>query len=459
MKSVNENMDIDPKIFRAYDIRALSSELGPHAVERIARAVVAKTGADTVVIGRDMRETSPELAAAAIRGVIASGADAIDIGLCSTPLFYYAVGTQFAAAPAAGAGIMITASHNPKEYNGMKLERGDMRSIGMGEGMEEVRELALSGDLPDKAEGNVMEADVREEYVAELLSLVPKREIGKFDVVCDAGNGMAGHVAPAVLSAYGLKKSKKLYFELDGSFPNHVPNPVDPKNLAALCEAVKKGKADVGVAFDGDADRVGFVDEKGAPVRGDIMTAILAAEVLASHPGSAVLYDLRSSRAVGEAIAEAGGKPVMCRVGHSYIKGKMRELDACFAGELSTHYYFSDTFFAESSDLAMLYVLRAMKRTGKKLSELAAPLMRYAHSGEINFPVKDKDGLMKKIEERYAPKGKIDRLDGLRFDFPDWWFNIRASNTEPVVRLCLEAADEKMMEEKVAEVSGIIANT
>ncbi len=451
-------MSIDPSIFKAYDIRALASELTPEIAERVGRALVKMTGAETVVVGRDMRETSPALSEAVIRGIVKSGADVVDIGLCSTPLFYYAVGTQFAEAPAAGAGIMVTASHNPKEYNGFKLERGDLSSIGQGSGMEEMRELVEAGNFKDAAEGNVIESDLRGEYAAKLLSIVGKRETGKPALVSDAGNGMAGHVAPAVLEAYGLGRSKKLFFELDGSFPNHVPNPVDPQNLSALAKAVKETGAGIGAAFDGDADRVGFVDERGLPVRGDIVTAIIAAEVLRRHPGSPVLYDLRSSRAVAEAISEAGGRPVMSKVGHSHIKNAMRELGACFAGEFSTHYYFADFFGAESSDLALLYILGAMKRTGKKLSELAAPLMRYSHSGEINFKVKNKEALMAALQARYGKDGKAISIDGLRFDFPDWWFNVRASNTEPVVRLNLETGSDTETKRRIEEISEVISN-
>ena len=428
-------MPIEPKIFKAYDIRGLADEVTPEVAARLGRAAVQYTGASVVVVGRDMRQTSPQLLKALIAGITAAGADVVNIGLTSTPMFYYAVGAQFAVGrgetSAKGAGVMVTASHNPKEYNGFKIERSDLLSIGQGSGMEEIRDLVMKNEFVDMPEGNVMEIDVREEYVAKHLEIVLRRDVGSPRVVFDAGNGMAGHVTPGIIKAYGLdRKGKKLFFDPDGSFPNHVPNPVDPKNLAAAIAAVQKEKADVGVAYDGDADRVGFVDETGAPVRGDIVTAVLAAEVLLDHPGGAVLYDLRSSRAVPEAIKAAGGVPVISRVGHSFVKAKMHELDACLAGEFSTHYYFKDFFFAESSDLAMLYILKAMKRTGKTLSALVAPLLRYHHSGEINFPVKDKDGLMKKLEAAYAPAAKEAlRLDGLRFDFGSWWFNVRASKT------------------------------
>lgn len=388
----------------------------------------------------------------------------VNIGLTSTPMFYYAVGAQFGGADGddavRGAGIMVTASHNPKEYNGFKMVRGNLLPIGEGSGMEDIKNLVMSKDFVDGAEGNVMDIDVREEYVAKHLDLVLRRDVGGPRVVFDAGNGMSGYVTPGIIKAYGLeKKCKKLFFEPDGSFPNHEPNPIKPENLVALAAAVQKEGADLGVSYDGDSDRVGFVDENGRQIRGDIVTALIAPEVLAEYPGSPVLYDLRSSRVVDEAVKAAGGKPVMSRVGHAFIKAQMNELNACFAGEFSTHYYFKDYFFAESSDLAVLYVLKIMKRTGKKISELVAPLMRYSHSGEINFPVKDKAGLMKELEARYgATVDKVLRLDGLRFDYDSWWFNVRSSNTEPLVRLCLEANTEEEMKAKVEEVSSIIRN-
>ena len=456
-------MNIEPKIFKAYDIRGLAqSELPPELAERVGRAVVEFTGADVVVVGRDMRTTSPQLLKSLIAGITAAGADVVNIGLTSTPMFYYAVGAQFGGADSGasvkGAGIMVTASHNPKEYNGFKMVRANLLPIGEGSGMEEIKNLVMSKEFKDGAEGNVMDIDVREEYVAKHLDLVLRRDVGGPRVVFDAGNGMSGYVTPGIIKAYGLeKKSKKLFFEPDGSFPNHEPNPIKPENLIALANAVRKEKADLGVAYDGDSDRVGFVDENGEQIRGDIVTALIAPEALAEYPGAAVLYDLRSSRVVAEAIKAAGGKPVMSRVGHAFIKAQMNKLDACFAGEFSTHYYFKDFFFAESSDLAVLYILRIMKRTGKKISELVAPLMRYVHSGEINFSVKDKDGLMKELESVYGGQVKeVLRLDGLRFDFDSWWFNVRASNTEPLVRLCLEAKTEDEMKAKVEEVSLII---
>jgi len=461
-------MKIDPKIFKAYDIRGFASdEITPELAELVGRAVVAYTGAKVVVVGRDMRETSLELSMALIKGIVASGSDVVDIGLTSTPMFYYAVGAQFEnnGNPSAssglglspsGAGIMVTASHNPKEYNGFKIVQGDLEPIGEGSGMDKIRDLVIAGNFSDAPEGNVMETDVREEYVAKHLEIVPRRDIGGPRVVFDAGNGMAGFVAPGIIKAYGLeKKCRKMFFELDGAFPNHEPNPVKSENMAALAAMVRKESADLGVAYDGDADRVGFVDETGEPVRGDLMTALFAGEVLRTHPGATVLYDVRSSRAVPEAIKAAGGNPIMCRVGHAFIKKQMRENGAWFAGELSMHYYFRDFFIAESSDLAMLYVLAAMKRTGKKLSELVAPLKKYSHSGEINFPVKDKDAALAALKKKYSD-GKLDRLDGVRIDYPSWWFNVRASNTEPLVRLNLEAETKEEMDARVEEITKII---
>jgi phosphomannomutase len=452
-------MKTSPNIFKAYDIRGLApQEITPELAEAVGRAMVAYSGAQVMVVGRDMRPTSAELAAALVKGIVKAGADVVDIGLTSTPMFYYAVGAQFGGVRGEGAGVMVTASHNPKEYNGFKMVLSDLEPIGEGNGMEHIRELVMTGNFTDASEGNVMEVDVREEYVAKHLALVLRRDIGSPCVVFDAGNGMAGYVAPGIIKAYGLeKKCRKLFFELDGTFPNHVPDPLKPENLTAIIAMVRKERADLGVAYDGDADRVRMIDETGAPVGGDIMAALLAGEVLRQHPGAIVLYDVRSSRAVPETIAAAGGKPVMCRVGHAFIKKQMHETGAWFAGELSTHYYYRDFFMAESSDLAVLHTLVIMKRTGKKLSELVAPINKYFHSDEINFSVKDKDALMKRLNETYAPLAdETIRIDGLRFEFSSWWFNIRASNTEPLVRLNLEARTKEEMDAKVGEVSSII---
>jgi phosphomannomutase len=448
----------DPKIFKAYDIRGLAGEITPELAELVGRAMVAYTGADVIVVGRDMRKTSPDLLKALVKGVTAAGADVVNIGLTSTPMFYYAIGMQFENDPSHGAGVMVTASHNPKEYNGFKLERGNVLSIGAGSGMEDIRELVMKGQFADKAEGNVMEIDVREEYVAKHLELVPRREVGQPRVVFDAGNGMSGYVTPGIIKAYGLdRKCKKLFFEPDGSFPNHEPNPAKRENLAWAIEAVQKENSDLGVVYDGDADRVGFIDETGKAVRGDLVTALLAAEVLRKYPGAPVVYDAVSSRIVKETIAAAGGKPVVSKVGHAFIKENMRKTDACFGGEASTHYYFKDFFMAESSDLAMLMILKIMKQSGKKLSQLIAPLMRYHHSGEINFSVKDKDAVIKALADKYENGAKeVSRLDGLRVDYASWWFNVRASNTEPLVRLNLEAETEEEMKAKVEEITSII---
>lgn len=468
--AVNEYMKIEPKIFKAYDIRGLASnEITPEVAERTGRAVVKLTQADVVVVGRDMRKTSPELLKALIAGITAAGADVINIGLASTPLFYYAVGRQFedegnpstssglGLAPS-GAGIMVTASHNPKEYNGLKMERGNVLSIGAGSGMEEIKDMVMNAEFTDGPEGNVMEIDARQEYVDHHLEIVPRRDIGSPRIVLDAGNGMSGHVTPLILKAYGLdRKCKKLFFDPDGSFPNHEPNPVKPENLVWVIEAVKKEKADLGVAFDGDSDRVGFVDETGAIVRGDIMTALIATEVLRKYPGSSVVYNLVSSNVVKETIAAAGGKPVMSAVGHAFIKEMMHKTNACFAGEPSTHYFFKDFFYAESSDMAMLLALKIMKRTGKKLSELVAPLMKYFHSGEINFKINDKEGLMKKLEEKYSSLATdIIKIDGLRCEFGSWWFSVRASNTEPLVRLNVEAKSKEELDAKVGELTKMV---
>lgn len=443
---------MEPKIFKAYDIRGLyPSEINGSVARLIGRALATHTGAKKVIVGIDMRESSPELEDGLVSGLVQQGVDVVKIGLSTTPMLYFA-SWQIEA----DAAVMITASHNPAEWNGMKFCLKDAVPIGEGSGMEEIKALALAGEFPaaEKA-GTVSENNAfRKEYLSYMERFF-KKGGPKRKVVVDFGNGM-GVLDKAFFEQFPQDiEAVYLYDTLDGNFPNHEANPLKTETLAALQERVVAEKADLGIAYDGDADRVGFVDETGTIVPMDYPIALLAKEVLKKDPGSLILMDLRSSNAVREAIEEAGGQVHRCRVGHSLIKKQMREEGAVFAGELSGHYFFSENSKAEMTTFAVATLLNLMNETGKKMSALVADLKRYAHSGEINSEVADKDAVMAKLKEKYQD-GELDELDGIRIDYPDWWFNVRASNTEPKLRLNLEAKTKELMEEKRDEVLGII---
>lgn len=445
---------VSPAIFKAYDIRGLSpGEIDARIARRIGAAFVRFTGARVIAVGRDMRETSPALTEAAIAGIRSQGADVVDLGLVSTPIFYFGV----AGYPEHGAGIMVTASHNPAKYNGFKLVRRGAAPIGAGSGMEEFRDLVFSAEeFPSRKEGELRLHDPRPDYLQKIFSLVPPERLAPFRIAVDAGNGMAGVIISELFDRIPGELFP-LYTELDGTFPNHEANPLKTETLTDLRKEVAARRADLGVAFDGDADRVGFVDEKGEPIPGDLLAALLVPRLLRSAAGAAVLYDVRCSWVVKEEILRAGGKSVMTPVGHGNVKKIMRETGAVFGAELSMHYYFRDLFTVESGDLTMLHLLALMTESGKRLSELVAPLRRYAHSGEINFEVRDKEGILRRLEERYAREAQeVIRIDGLRMDFADWWLSVRLSNTEPLLRLNLEAKERGVMEEKKAEVTALI---
>lgn len=440
-------------IFKAYDIRGIfPDEITPEIVRKVGFAVVRFTGAKTVAVGRDMRPSGDVLFPALCEGIAAAGARIVDVGLVSTPLFYFAVQHY----PAHDAGVMVTASHNPAQYNGLKLLHGDGAPIGGDSGLLEIERMVREMADIDSVAYEVERFDALSAYVARLYELVLPDSIAPLRVVVDAGNGMAGHVAPAVFAGLSCHLMP-IFFELDGTFPHHEANPIKPENMRDLQRMVLETGADIGVAFDGDADRVGFVDERGEIVSGDIMTALIAREVLRDHPGQRVLYDLRSSKAVAEVVREAGGVPAMTRVGHSFIKKQMREEHAVCAGEVSGHYYFSAFGNLDVSDYALLLVLRMLSREQQPFSVLVSAVKRYAHSGEINFDVQDKQLVIDRLISVY--KDRAERLydfDGILCDFGDWWFNVRPSNTEPVLRLNMEARDETMLAEKKMEVIGHI---
>jgi len=433
-------------IFKAYDIRGVvPDELDASIAYRIGRAAARFLDADTLVIGRDARRSSPELFEAAVRGVRDEGVDVIDLGLVSTPMLYYGVDHL-----GAGGGIMLTASHNPGHYNGFKLCREHAIPIGEATGLKEIEAITAAidpGDAPKAERGSLREVDLREGYADHVLSVGTGRPSLK--IAIDCGNGMASVGLEPLLARLDLEV-ERLYFEPDGTFPNHEADPLKVENLRDVSAAVRRSGAALGVAFDGDGDRAVFVDDTGEPIPSDLVTGLLARYQLARHPGGRVLYDLRSSRVTAEEIEAAGGVAEMCRVGHSFVKARMREVGAIFAGELSGHMYFrfSPTLVADDGTAALVAILDVLAAEKRPLSELVAPLRRYSASGEINRRVEDIPGILAAIEAEHGDADEISHLDGLLVRYPDWWFNLRPSNTEPVLRLNLEAKTEPEMIER-----------
>ena len=434
-------------IFKAYDIRGLvDKELTPDFAFAtgiaVARFLEQSREPGTVVIGEDMRPSSPTLATAFAAGVTSQGLDVIRIGLASTDMLYFASGKLNLP------GAMFTASHNPAEYNGIKLCLSGARPIGKESGLVTIENYVRDGaPMAMRNVGVEKTQNMLEEYVDHLLTLVDVSSIRPLKIVIDAGNGMGGYTAPAVFQRLNADVVE-MYFELDGTFPNHEANPIEPSNLVDLQKAVKKHKADIGLAFDGDADRCFLVDEKGALVNPSALTALIATRELAKNPGASIIYNLISSRAVKEVVEESGGTAIRSRVGHSYIKKLMAETNAVFGGEHSGHFYFRDFWRADSGMLAALHAIAALVESKKSLSELLKTFNRYHSSGEINSTVKDAASAMKKIEEIYGSGDgvEVDHLDGLTVSHADWWFNLRASNTEPLLRLNVEASAKSRME-------------
>ena len=442
------------QIFKAYDIRGtVPDQIDASVCGRIGAAFARFTGASSIVMARDMRPSGVELSAAFAEGAMAQGADVVDLGLASTDLIYYAAGKLDVP------GAMFTASHNPAGYNGIKLCLPGAKPVGEETGLVEIKALveqAMSaGDLPSAEQrGSRTELDLVTEYAAHVRSFVDVASLTPLTVIADTANGMGGYVAPRVFE--GLPFDVEYLFpELDGTFPNHPADPINHANLTALRARVTEAAADIGLAFDGDADRVVLVDEGGRPISGSLTTALLAAVFLDRNPGSTILYNAICSKAVPEVILEHGGVPVRTRVGHSFIKQVMLETGAVFGGEHSAHYYFRDNYRADSGLIASVLVLEQLCITGRTLSELLAPLDRYADSGEINSKVTDPQAVIKHIADHYAT-AKLDWLDGLTVDLDDWWFNVRASNTEPLLRLNLEARTRKECEAHTDEVLAMI---
>jgi phosphomannomutase len=444
------------KIFKAYDVRGVvPDELDAAVAEATGAAFVRLTGAKTIVTLHDMRTTSQPLAEALGRGAASQGADVIYGGLGSTDMVYYASG--FLDIP----GVMITASHNPAKYNGMKLCRAGARPVGIETGLAEIKQLVADG-VPafDGTPGTVNSRDLLPGYAEYLKKLVDISGIRPLTVVVDAGNGMAGYTVPTVFEGLPINVIP-LYFELDGTFPNHEANPIEPANLRDLQQAVKEHRADIGLAFDGDADRCFVVDERGEIVSPSVLTALIAARELAREPGGTVIHNLITSRAVPELIGEHGGAAVRTRVGHSFIKAKMAETNAIFGGEHSGHFYFRDFWFADSGMLAALHTLAALGRDDRPLSSILADFARYASSGEINSEVADQAATTQRVKDVYAaqPGVATDELDGLTVSGDTWWFNLRPSNTEPLLRLNVEAANEVEMAAIRDEVLGLVRGT
>ncbi|GAA1619474.1 phosphomannomutase/phosphoglucomutase [Nonomuraea maheshkhaliensis] len=439
------------KIFKAYDVRGVvPDELDEPAAEAVGAAFVEVTGAGSVVVAHDMRESSPPLAEAFIRGARSRGADVVHAGLGSTDLLYYASGSL--GLP----GVMFTASHNPARYNGMKMCRSGAVPIGGDSGLTEIRDRAAELVGATFAPGgSVIGKDLLAGYADHLRALVDLRGIRPLKVVVDAGNGMGGHTVPAVFGGLPIELTP-LYFELDGSFPNHEANPLEPQNLVDLQRAVVEQGADLGLAFDGDADRCWVIDERGESVSPSAITALVAARELAKHPGATIIHNLITSLGVPEIVREHGGVPVRTRVGHSFIKAEMARTGAVFGGEHSAHYYFRDFWYADSGLLAAMHVLAAVGEQDSPLSEVVGAYSRYHASGEVNSAVSDQAEALRRVREEFAGRGEFDELDGLTVTGSGWWFNLRASNTEPLLRLNAEAADETKMTAIRDEVLAIV---
>ena len=445
---------LDPKVFKAYDVRGIyPAELDEEGAYAVGRAYVEHFEPRAIAVGRDMRLASPTMAAAVMDGAADGGADVRDLGLVGTEMVYFAVSEL-----ALDGGICVTASHNPKEYTGMKIVRRGALPVGGDSGLEDVRARAAAGFGDVARRGEIAPVDVWPGFVDKCLSFVDTDAIRPLKVVIDAANGMAGVMLPPVLERLPQLDVVTCYFEPDGSFPNHEPNPLLPENRGFIEQRTREEGADLGVAYDGDADRCFFVDDTGEFVPGDFVTALLAEAVLAKEAGAKVIYDVRASWAVPRAIEAAGGQALVNRVGHAFIKHRIRKEDAAFAGEVSAHYYFRDFSQADTGIVPFLVMLELISRRAAKLSEILQPFReRYFLTGEINTPVDDVPLKLQELKERYAAEGgRISHLDGLSVDFDDWHFNVRPSNTEPLLRLNLEALSQREMEARRDEVLSVI---
>ena len=444
-------------MFKTYDVRGVSpSPLSPEVAYKVGRALVLELGVEAIAVGRDMRTTGQLLSGSLIDGIRDQGADVTDLGLVSTDALYFTVG-KFGFP----AGVMITASHNPPEYNGFKVCRAEARAVSFEDGISQIRDRVVANNFPPLAtnRGALITKDVLEEYADHVLGLVDVSAIKPLRIAIDAGNGMGGKTSPVVFGRLPVEVTP-LYFELDGTFPNHLANPLEPENVRDLQKAVVEGGLDLGIAFDGDADRMFLIDDKGNAVGGDMVTAMVAIALLKQHPGAAICYNLISSKSVPEIISAHGGRPIRTPVGHSLIKKIMREEDAVFGGEHSGHFYFRDNWYADSGVIAALTVLQLVSERGQPVSEILAPLDTRFRSGEINTRVNDAKSIIATIEQRYvAQGGSVDHLDGVTIEFATWWFSLRASNTEPLLRLNVEADDPDLLATKTVELQTLIAGS
>ena len=447
------NNVVKPSIFGAYDVRGVYGvDLHEETAYLIGRAAAQYLDVPEIAVGRDMRLSSPQIAAELIRGITDQGVNAIDLDMTTTDGLYFAVG-KFKYA----AGAMVTASHNPGKYNGIKFCRAEAYPISKDTGLADIRDLAISGNFAQPAKkGEVIKRDITEDYVQHALSFIDVKKIKPLKVVIDAGNGMAGKIIPEVFKHLPCELVP-LYFELDGNFPHHPASPIEPENMADAQKKVLETKADIGAAFDGDADRMFPIDEHGTIVDGSQVTEVVANSLLHKHPGSTVLYNLIVSKSVPALIKNLGGTALRTRVGHSFIKADMRRVNGIFGGEHSGHFYFRDNWFADSGLISLLIMLELVSVEDKPLSEIIKPLDRGVRSGEINSTISDAKARLQALEEHYG-KGAtlVDKLDGLTVEYKDWWFNVRSSNTEPLLRLNVEADNEALMREKRDEVLAFI---
>jgi phosphomannomutase len=445
---------LEPKVFKAYDVRGIyPDELDEEGAYAIGRAYAEHFEPRKIAVGWDMRVSSPAMAAAAVRGAAEAGVDVLELGLVGTEMLYFAVGDL-----GLDGGIEVTASHNPKQYTGMKIVRRGALPVGGESGLLDIRDRALAGFDTSQCQslGHVERYDVWPAFVERVLSFVDVEAIEPLRVVIDAANGMAGTMLPSVLERLPVE-GVRCYFEPDGTFPNHEPNPLLPENREFIVRKTLEERADLGVAFDGDADRCFFVDDSGGFVPGDFVTALLAESILEKEPEAKVIYDLRASWAVPETVERAGGVALVNRVGHAFIKHRMRKEDATFAGEVSGHYYFRDFSQADSGVVPFLLVLELVSKKGQKLSEILRPYReRYFITGELNTPVEDVPLKLQELKERFGREGDVSHLDGISVEAEDWHMNVRPSNTEPLLRLNLEARSKELMEAKRDEVLDLI---
>ena len=453
---------MDASIFKAYDVRGkYPDQMDEDLAYRIGRALPqvledlegTPTAEQRIAVGRDMRESAPEMAERYARGIADSGADVLDIGMVGTEMLYWTVGSR-----ELDGGLMCTASHNPKAYTGAKIVKKGALALSGDSGIGELRELVSEGEPgpPANEPGEIDTEDIGDPFRKDALGYIDPKAIRPLKVMLDGGNGMAGPMVGPILDDLPLDQ-ERAYWEPDGEFPDHEPNPLIEENRRFIIDKVKETGADLGIAWDGDADRCFFIDDTGQFVDGDFLTTLLAESVLRKDPGAAILYDVRASRAVADVVESAGGHPYVNRVGHAFFKTRMRELGAAFGGEVSGHYYFHDFYCADSGTIPALLILELLSVEGKKLSELLEPLRsKYFISGEINSEVEDQEGKMKELEERYWD-ARVSDLDGISLDYDDWHFNVRPSNTEPLLRLNLESlVSREHMEEKRDEVLELI---